>query len=330
MIKMWMCRSTYLNDQYELRIHSTPATYFSLIPDQNHAITQLSFQNRRKKTNCHNLHNFHMMPHERDSSAMWNYRKDLVFLSQSCFYKRWYSIAWSGRQRWTLGTETQAERTAGYEIRKWVAKHWKKKCKNKKQAITTTLLSSLVTLVSKLVKAESSQESNTELHSYVCPSSPFSCILQVVILTWEELFWCLDPPLIYRWFCGVILLYCIGTIQSYKALDNLEKLMPDSKNVKIGFFQKRLECESFFWLTLLLTADHTGEGNSCQKKRVQTSSFRGKLEVWGFVCVFIRPMKREHAVLGTESILLMLTSQKKKKLPSASDSYYLWFGWWWQ
>lgn len=82
-----MCRCIYLNDQYELRIHSTPAMYFSLIPDQNHAITQLSFQNRRKNTNCHNLHNFHMMPHERDSSAMRNYRKDLVFLSQSCFYK---------------------------------------------------------------------------------------------------------------------------------------------------------------------------------------------------------------------------------------------------
>lgn len=150
--------------------------------------------------------------------------------------------------------------------------------------------------------------------------------------TWEELFWYLDPPLIYRWFCGVILLYCIGTIQSYKALDNLEKLMPDSKNVKIGVFSKKIGVWVFFWWTLLLTADHSEEGNSGPKKRVKTSSvsFQGKLEVWGFVCVFIRLMKKEHAVLGTESTLLMLTSQKKKKLLSASDSYYLWFGWWWQ
>jgi len=85
-----MCRCIYLNDQYELRIHSTPDTYFSSIPDQNCAITQMSFENQEKKNKktCHNLHDFHRMPYEGGSSAMWKYREDLVFLSLSCFCKR--------------------------------------------------------------------------------------------------------------------------------------------------------------------------------------------------------------------------------------------------
>lgn len=43
-----MCRCIYLNDQYKLRIHSTPAVDFSLIPYWNHTITQLLFQNWEK------------------------------------------------------------------------------------------------------------------------------------------------------------------------------------------------------------------------------------------------------------------------------------------
>lgn len=43
-----MHRYIYLNNQYEFRIHSTLAMYFSLTPDQNYAIVQLLLQNWEK------------------------------------------------------------------------------------------------------------------------------------------------------------------------------------------------------------------------------------------------------------------------------------------